>query len=79
MARICCHGSQQQWGVNFYETYAPVVRQDPVIIIMITSNLYHLNTRSINVVLAYPQAAIKTNIYIFPPAGVITDIEGKDL
>eukprot|EP00957_Ditylum_brightwellii_P001024 81343-Ditylum_brightwellii.AAC.2 len=24
-ARLCCHGGQQQWGVNFYETYAPVV------------------------------------------------------
>eukprot|EP00957_Ditylum_brightwellii_P125256 9548003-Ditylum_brightwellii.AAC.1 len=23
-ARQCCHGGQQQWGVNFYETYAPV-------------------------------------------------------
>eukprot|EP00957_Ditylum_brightwellii_P137950 10517403-Ditylum_brightwellii.AAC.1 len=24
-ARLCCHGGQQQWGVNYYETYAPVV------------------------------------------------------
>eukprot|EP00957_Ditylum_brightwellii_P201501 15325959-Ditylum_brightwellii.AAC.1 len=24
-ARLCCHGGQQQWGVNFYKTYAPVV------------------------------------------------------
>eukprot|EP00957_Ditylum_brightwellii_P177233 13501757-Ditylum_brightwellii.AAC.1 len=43
------------------------------------SKLYHLNTRSIDVVLAYPQAAIKTNIYLFPPSGVIIDVEGKDM
>eukprot|EP00957_Ditylum_brightwellii_P129733 9896374-Ditylum_brightwellii.AAC.1 len=24
-ARLCCHGGEQQWGVKFYETYAPVV------------------------------------------------------
>eukprot|EP00957_Ditylum_brightwellii_P178370 13585549-Ditylum_brightwellii.AAC.1 len=24
-ARLCCHGGQQQWGFNFYKTYAPVV------------------------------------------------------
>eukprot|EP00957_Ditylum_brightwellii_P081852 6226522-Ditylum_brightwellii.AAC.2 len=24
-ARLCCHGGQQQWEVNFFETYAPVV------------------------------------------------------
>eukprot|EP00957_Ditylum_brightwellii_P156184 11887801-Ditylum_brightwellii.AAC.3 len=24
-ARLGCHGSQQQWGVNYYDTYAPVV------------------------------------------------------
>eukprot|EP00957_Ditylum_brightwellii_P129845 9903992-Ditylum_brightwellii.AAC.1 len=22
-ARLCCYGGQQQWGVNFYEIYAP--------------------------------------------------------
>eukprot|EP00957_Ditylum_brightwellii_P033776 2559597-Ditylum_brightwellii.AAC.1 len=25
IARLCCHGGQQQWGVHFYETYAPLV------------------------------------------------------
>eukprot|EP00957_Ditylum_brightwellii_P076634 5825332-Ditylum_brightwellii.AAC.1 len=37
-ARLCCHGSQQQWGVNYYETYAPVVscpaRKEGVVIII---------------------------------------------
>eukprot|EP00957_Ditylum_brightwellii_P051745 3924237-Ditylum_brightwellii.AAC.1 len=23
-ARLCCHDNQQQWGVNFNETYVPV-------------------------------------------------------
>ena len=24
-ARLCAHGGMQQWGVNYWETYAPVV------------------------------------------------------
>ena len=24
-ARTCAHGGQQQWGINYWETYAPVV------------------------------------------------------
>ena len=24
-ARLCCHGEQQQLGVNYWDTYAPVV------------------------------------------------------
>ena len=24
-ARICAHGGMQTWGVNYWETYAPVV------------------------------------------------------
>ena len=24
-ARLCCHGGQQEWGVNYWDTYAPVV------------------------------------------------------
>ena len=24
-AQLCCHGGQQQWGVNYWDTYAHVV------------------------------------------------------
>eukprot|EP00957_Ditylum_brightwellii_P186837 14227213-Ditylum_brightwellii.AAC.1 len=54
-ARLCCHGGQQQWGVKYYETYAPVVAWASVRTMLIMSRLYNLNTRSIGFVLAYPQ------------------------
>eukprot|EP00957_Ditylum_brightwellii_P106236 8104901-Ditylum_brightwellii.AAC.1 len=78
-ARLCCHGGQQQWGLNFYETYAPVVRWASVRTMMVMSKIYHLNTRSINFALAYPQAAIKTKIYLFLAAGIIINVDGKDM
>eukprot|EP00957_Ditylum_brightwellii_P041007 3104913-Ditylum_brightwellii.AAC.1 len=78
-ARLCCHGGQQQWGVNFYETYAPVVGWASVRTMLIMSTLYNQNTRSIDFVLAYPQAEIKSVTYLHLPAGVIINNHGQDL
>eukprot|EP00957_Ditylum_brightwellii_P158507 12064821-Ditylum_brightwellii.AAC.1 len=55
-ARLCCNSDQQQWGVNYYKTYAPVVSWPAVRTMMIISKLYNLHTRAIDFVLAYPQA-----------------------
>ena len=69
-ARLCCHGGQQQWGLNFWDTYAPVVSWSSVRILMTLSRLHNLHTKSVDFVQAYPQAPIKSSIYLFPPAGV---------
>eukprot|EP00957_Ditylum_brightwellii_P073416 5579011-Ditylum_brightwellii.AAC.1 len=42
------------------------------------SKLYNLNTRSIDFVLAYPQAEVKSTIYLFPPLDIIISGNGKD-
>ena len=69
-ARLCCHGGQQQWGINFWDTYAPVVSWSSIRILLIMANLHNLHTKSIDFVQAYPQARIKTNIFLYPPPGV---------
>ena len=46
---------------------------------LIMSKLYNLNTRSIDFVLAYPQAEIKSVIYLNSSAGVIINNHGQDL
>eukprot|EP00957_Ditylum_brightwellii_P140595 10710965-Ditylum_brightwellii.AAC.1 len=70
---------EKKWGVNFYETYAPVVGWASVRTMLIMSKLYNLNIRSIDFVLAYPQAEIKSVIYLHPSAGVIINNNGQDL
>eukprot|EP00957_Ditylum_brightwellii_P169193 12878384-Ditylum_brightwellii.AAC.1 len=67
-ARLCCNGSQEHWGVNYYETYAPVVSWPAVRTIMIISKLHNLHTSTIYFVLAYPQADVKTSVYLLSPA-----------
>ena len=46
---------------------------------LIMSKLYNLHTRSIDFVLAYPQADIKATIYLLDPPGVIINCNGEDM
>ena len=69
-ARLCCHGGQQQGGLNYWDTYAPVLSWSSVRIFMMLAKLYNLHTKSVNFIQAYPQAKIKYDIYLYPPVGV---------
>ena len=68
-ARICAHGGMQEKGINFWETYAPVVQWMSVRIILILAAIKNLHTKSINFVLAYPQADLDLVIYMELPQG----------
>lgn len=74
-ARLCAHGGMQTWGVNYWETYAPVVNWMSVRMLMILSIINDLETRSIDFVLAFPQAPLEVDIFMEPPFGF--DIDGK--
>ena len=77
-ARLCCHGGQQQLGVNFWDTYSPVVSWSSVRILLTLAKLHNLHTQSVDFVQAYPQADIKYPIYLKVPAGVIlNDNDGQ--
>ena len=77
--RLCCHGGQQQHGVNYWDTYAPVVSWSSVRILMTIAKLHNLHTKSVGFVQAYPQAMIKTPIYLHHPAGVILNDSKGDV
>ena len=66
-ARLCCHGGQQQWGVNYWNTYSPLVSWSFIRILMTLSNIHHLHTKSVDFVQAFPQAKIKSTIYFKKP------------
>jgi hypothetical protein len=74
-ARLCAHGGQQTWGVNYWETYAPVVNWFSVRTLMVLSLLNDLETRSIDFVLAFPQADLDVDIYMELPYGF--DFDGN--
>ena len=68
-ARICAHGGMQQWGVDYWETYAPVVNWLSVRTLLVLSVLHGYHSRSIDFVLAFPQAELKEDIFMEIPAG----------
>ena len=71
-ARLNIHGGKQTFGVNYFETYAPVVTWFAIrLIIIFAMNLnYHL--KQIDFVMAYPQAPIENDMYMELPAGIRT-------
>ena len=69
-ARLCCHGGQQQWGVQYWETYSPVVSWMAVRTLLVLSKLHNLHTQSIDFTLAFPQKDVKVPIYLHTPKGI---------
>ena len=66
-ARLCAHGGMQQWGVNYWETYAPVVNWISVRFLLILSEIAGLESQAIDFVLAFPQADLDVPIYMEIP------------
>jgi len=67
-SRFCVRGDQQEYGVNYFETYAPVVQWSTIRILLILILTNRWNTRVIDYTNAFPQANIDTDIYVEPPA-----------
>jgi hypothetical protein len=69
-ARLNIHGGQQEYGVNYWETFAPVVTWISIRLILILPILLRWHTRQIDFILAYPQAPLETPLYMEVPKGV---------
>ena len=59
---ICAHGDMQRWGKNYWETYSPVVNMLSVSLLLYIAHIHGLNSKSIKIVLAFPQADIDIDI-----------------
>ena len=75
-ARLCAHGGQQKLGVNYWETYSPVVNWISVRLLLIVCCVLGLESQSIDFVLAFPQAELEEEIYMELPAGF--EAQGAD-
>ena len=60
----------QKWGVNYWETYTPVVNWISVRFLLILSKLAGLEIRTIDLVLAFPQADLDVPVYMELPIGM---------
>ena len=69
-ARLCAHGGMQQWGVNYWETYAPVVNWISIRFLLVLSEIVGLESKAVDFVLAFPQADLDVPVYMELPAGM---------
>ena len=67
--RLNVHGGQQEHGVHYWDTYAPVVTWQTVCLFLILSLLLGWQSHQLDFVMAYPQAPAEMPLYIQLPQG----------
>jgi hypothetical protein len=70
-ARLNIHGGKQTHGVNYWETYSPVVNWFSIRLCLTFSLLFDWHTRQIDFVLAFPQAEVECDLFMELPRGLI--------
>jgi hypothetical protein len=68
--RLNLHSGQQEFTVDFFETFSPVVNWFLFRLIFILSLLSGWSTKQVDFVLAYPQAPIQFDMYMNLPKGI---------
>ena len=74
--RYCVRGDKQIKGVDYNETYAPVVLWTTVRMMLVMAATQGLRTTQIDFTNAFVQADIKEDVYIELPAGFDSPIDG---
>jgi hypothetical protein len=76
-ARLCVDGSQQQFGRDFWETYAPVVTWSTVRLILLLSTVLNLKSRQVDYTQAFPQADLPDPVFMRLPQGWFLSPNGE--
>ncbi len=71
-ARLNPHGGKQVYGMNYYETYTPVVTCFTIRLMIIFGILFQWSLRQVDFIMADPQAPIEMDIYMKLPQGIET-------
>ena len=66
-ACLCCHSGQTIKGIHYDETFSPVVGWLTIWMLLTMSIIHGWHARQIDFVLAFPQAKVRTSIYMHLP------------
>ena len=66
-ARLCAGGHKSKEFIDYWQTYSPVVSWNTVRLLIVLALINNWYMQSIDFVLAFPQAPVKTDIYMKPP------------
>jgi hypothetical protein len=74
-ARICARGFEQIEGVDYFETFAPVVQWMTVRVVLIMTILLNLENKQIDYTAAFLQAPLDHDVYVEMPK--LFQVDGK--
>jgi len=69
-ARLNIHGGKQIYGMNYFETFAPVVTWFAIRLLLVIVIILSLAAKQIDFIMAYPQAPIECDMYMELPFGI---------
>ena len=75
-ARLNVHGGKQTYGINYFETYAPVVTWFAIRLMVTFALIFGWTLKQIDFIMAYPQAPIECDLYMDLPHGI--SVKGKN-
>jgi Reverse transcriptase (RNA-dependent DNA polymerase) len=78
-ARFCVRGDQQEAGVDYFDTYAPVTMWSTVRTMFVLSIICNLHTVQVDYTNAFAQAKLKEDVYIELPKGFTSKNPDKDV
>jgi hypothetical protein len=68
-ARLCVNGSRNIQGIDYMESFAPVVQWSTIRMVNTLAAMHNLKGKQIDFTQAFPQAKLKEDIYLIFPAG----------
>lgn len=69
--RLVIRGCAQVEGINYYETYLPIIRYASIRFLCALAAKYDLHMKQMDVTAAYLHGNIKENMYVRPPKEMI--------
>ena len=72
-ARYCARGFEQEEGVNYFETFSPVVMWLTVRLLLVLSIILNLKTTQVDYTGAFVHAPIDCLVYVEMPKGFTID------
>lgn len=76
-ARLVIKGCSQKPGIDFQETYSPVVRYTSIRYLLSIAAQFNLDIEQMDAVTAFLQGDLDEEIFMEPPEGIEGDFDGK--
>ncbi len=70
--RLNLHGGKQVYGMNYFETYAPVVTWYAIRFMIVSGIIFSWALWQVDFIMGYPQAPVESDIYMKLPQGIKT-------